>query len=54
MAIYDYECKKCGVIEIEHSIKENAKTKCPKCKGKIKRLMSKTAFQGMGFQPHKK
>lgn len=54
MAIYDYQCEKCGEIEIEHKITENVKRKCPDCGAKVKRVISKTAFQGMGFAPHKK
>lgn len=31
MANYDYKCPKCGIIEIQHSIKEDAMKKCPQC-----------------------
>ena len=53
MSKYDYECVKCGQMEIEHSIKLDAMTICPKCGGKeFKRIISKTAgvlFKGTGF-----
>ena len=31
MPIYEYSCKKCGIIEIIHSIKDDAKIVCPQC-----------------------
>ena len=45
--IYEYTCGNCGAdIEIEHSMKDKAKRKCPKCgKMKLKRLVS----GGSGF-----
>lgn len=30
--IYDYECQKCGLMEIEHRAEEPKKTKCPTCR----------------------
>ena len=39
--IYTYECKHCGEMEIEHSIKDEALLRCPECKSKaFKRLIS--------------
>jgi putative FmdB family regulatory protein len=44
MPRYDYECKNCGVVEIEHSMNERA-TVCPKClTGDIKRIISGSSF----------
>jgi len=40
MPAYDYECPKCGIIEIRHSIKDPPKGKCPQCGGDIIRLIS--------------
>lgn len=40
MPTYDYECNTCGLIEIFHSIKDDAWTTCPNCSDVIKRLMS--------------
>lgn len=40
MPTYDYLCKKCGIIEISHSILENFKTICPLCHSKIEKQIS--------------
>lgn len=44
MPIYEYECKSCGVYELNHKITEPARTKCETCGGEIRRLISNTAF----------
>ena len=53
MPTYDYECQKCGdVFELFQSIKADPIKKCPKCKGKVIRLIGKGAgiiFKGSGF-----
>ena len=53
MPTYDYECKKCGhVFETFQSIHAKPLTKCPKCKGKIQRLIGGGGgilFKGSGF-----
>jgi putative FmdB family regulatory protein len=49
MPIYEYECAGCGEqIEIVHGINDKPKTKCPSCKGKLKRLMSLNSFHLKG------
>jgi putative FmdB family regulatory protein len=54
MPSYDYECKKCGVFEVQQSIKDPPLTECPKCKKKgkksspPKRLISLSSFQLKG------
>lgn len=53
MPTYDYECTKCG-NEFEKSQKMTDKhlTKCPKCQGRVKRLIgsgSGIIFKGSGF-----
>ena len=48
MPIYEYQCNKCGVIEVTQRITEKALTKCPTCKSKVKRLISNTSFQLKG------
>ncbi len=49
MPIYEYECPKCGVIEVTQRITEDALTKCPECKRcKVKKLISNTSFQLKG------
>jgi putative FmdB family regulatory protein len=53
MPTYEYECQKCGHrFEEFQSMKDAALTKCPKCKGKLKRLIGAGAgfiFKGSGF-----
>jgi putative FmdB family regulatory protein len=49
MPIYEYECKKCGVVDIMQKIAEGAKRKCPECGTLgLKRLISAPAFQLKG------
>ena len=48
MPIYEYQCNKCGVIEVTQRITEKALSKCPTCKSKVKRLISNTSFQLKG------
>lgn len=40
---YTYECEKCGVIELECSIKEQKPEECPNCKSAIKRIYKPAA-----------
>jgi putative FmdB family regulatory protein len=53
MPTYEYECQKCGhEFEVYQSIKEGPKRTCPKCKGRLKRLLGTGAgiiFKGTGF-----
>ena len=53
MPTYDYVCSKCGhQFELFQSIKEEPKRTCPKCKGRVKRLIGSGAgllFKGSGF-----
>ena len=60
MARFDYECIECGlVIEIEHSVKDNAveykehidRLGARPCNGKLKRLISKVLFNFKGGAP---
>ena len=40
--IYEYECKKCGKLEIIHSMKEDRNSqKCPYCEETLKSLISR-------------
>jgi putative FmdB family regulatory protein len=48
MPIYEYQCQKCGTFEATQRITEKALTKCPTCKGKVKKLISNTSFQLKG------
>jgi|WetSurMetagenome_2_1015567.scaffolds.fasta_scaffold480159_2 putative FmdB family regulatory protein len=53
MPTYDYECRKCGhVFEAFQSITEEPLSKCPKCKGAVKRMVGGgmgVIFKGSGF-----
>jgi putative FmdB family regulatory protein len=48
MPIYEYECRKCGPFEVTQRITENALRRCPKCKGKVSRLLSAPSIQFKG------
>jgi len=48
MPIYEYQCQKCGTIEVTQRITDKALAKCPTCKSKVKRLISSTSFQLKG------
>lgn len=53
MPTYDYECEKCGHrFEKFQSMSDPVLKTCPKCKGKVKRLIGAGAgllFKGEGF-----
>ena len=53
MPTYEYKCKKCGhLFEEFQRMTDPLLTKCPKCKGKVIRLIGKGAgiiFRGSGF-----
>ncbi len=53
MPTYEYECEKCGnKFEVFQNIKEDPIKKCPKCKGRVQRLIGAGAgiiFKGSGF-----
>ena len=41
MPNYDYQCSKCGVIEIFHSINDDDLTVCPECNAEgLKKMIS--------------
>jgi putative FmdB family regulatory protein len=51
MPTYEYFCEKCGVFEEFHSM-STALTQCPKCRGEVRRLISRNnnvIFKGSGF-----
>ena len=41
MPIYEYACQKCGTFEMTQRITDEPLSKCPTCKGKVKKLISK-------------
>lgn len=51
MPIYEYNCAKCGVFEVTQRITESPLRKCPTCKGKVERIVSRTSFilKGSGW-----
>lgn len=53
MPTYDYKCDSCGyVFEEFQSMKDAPLSKCPKCGGKVQRLIGPGAgliFKGSGF-----
>jgi putative FmdB family regulatory protein len=48
MPIYEYDCQKCGTFETTQKITDKPLSKCPACKGKVKKLISNTSFQLKG------
>ncbi|MFQ5561212.1 MAG: FmdB family zinc ribbon protein [Nitrospinota bacterium] len=49
MPIYEYGCEDCGErFEVTQKITDNPLETCSKCNGKIKRLVSATAFHLKG------
>jgi putative FmdB family regulatory protein len=53
MPTYEYECEKCAhFLEVFQSIKDPPLRRCPKCRGKLRRLVGTGAgiiFKGSGF-----
>jgi putative FmdB family regulatory protein len=48
MPIYEYKCGKCGTFEVTQRITGKPLSRCPTCKGKVKKLISNTSFQLKG------
>jgi len=51
MPIYEYQCGNCGVFEVTQRITEPALKRCPTCKRKVDRLLSRSSFvlKGSGW-----
>jgi putative FmdB family regulatory protein len=51
MPIYEYSCPKCGTFEVMQGIKEDTLKRCPTCKSKVDRLVSRSSFvlKGSGW-----
>ena len=51
MPIYEYKCNKCGVVEVMQRITEAPLKKCPNCKSKVERMVSRSSFvlKGSGW-----
>lgn len=48
MPIYEYLCARCGQFEVTQRITEQPLKRCPKCRGKVQKLISATSFQLRG------
>jgi putative FmdB family regulatory protein len=48
MPIYEYRCEHCGDFEETQRISDPPLQRCPKCKRKVRRLISNTSFQLKG------
>jgi len=48
MPIYEYRCERCGDFEEMQRMSDPPLAKCPKCKRKVRRLISNTSFQLKG------
>ncbi len=49
MPIYEYNCPKCEAEkEVQHSMTESPRVKCPKCGAAMKRVISRNSFQLKG------
>jgi len=48
MPIYEYECHKCGVMELMKKITDKPLRRCPRCGGKVRKLVSQTSFHLKG------
>jgi len=52
MPIYEYQCTKCGhEFEVLQKFSDAPLSTCPKCKGKVKKVISNTSFvlKGSGW-----
>jgi len=48
MPIYEYRCEHCGDFEQDQRITDPPLERCPKCRRKVRRLISNTSFQLKG------
>ena len=48
MPTYEYGCVRGHHFEVEQSVKDAPKRRCPVCKGRCRRLISKTSFHLKG------
>jgi len=51
MPIYEYKCNKCGVVEAMQRITDAPLKKCPNCKSRVERMVSRSSFvlKGTGW-----
>jgi putative FmdB family regulatory protein len=49
MPLYEYRCQRCGyVAEVLQKLSDPPLRRCPACKGKMEKLVSRTSFQLKG------
>ena len=49
MPIYEYVCEKCGDhVEVLQKVSDPPLKRCKKCRGKMEKIVSRTAFQLKG------
>jgi putative FmdB family regulatory protein len=48
MPIYEYTCEHCGTFEQMQRITDAPLERCPRCRRKVRRLISNTSFQLKG------
>ncbi len=49
MPIYEYLCQKCGEhLEVMQKMSDKPLSRCPKCRGKLEKMLSQTSFQLKG------
>ena len=49
MPIYEYVCQKCGHdFEVMQKMSDKPLTRCPKCRGRLEKIISQTSFQLKG------
>jgi len=49
MPIYEYACTRCGAIEeVLQKVSDKPLVKCPQCSGKLRKLISNSAFHLKG------
>lgn len=49
MPIYEYECDKCGShLEVLQKVGDKPLTRCSKCRGKVRKVVSRSSFQLKG------
>jgi putative FmdB family regulatory protein len=49
MPIYEYVCEKCGEqLEVMQKVSDGPLKRCRKCRGKLEKVVSRTAFQLKG------
>src|SRR6185295_14367857 len=48
MPTYEYRCEQCGDFEESQRITDPPLERCPKCRRKVRRLISSTSFQLKG------